>query len=199
MVRARVCVTTHAHFWENLLENSQVEGATGAERKSPTPRTETRRGLLARLKVLRVWLAGLLLQCASTSEACAPVHDSLPARGMKGECCFVETRANTGPSGTLPGQLTLFQWRGVHTSGDTVVTDHRGNIQTGGLFAMGIRRSRTPAYRNISTLERRGKEPLVLLDGTSIEFSVDWTKEEAKIWRRRANLTRPNRVSNGWL
>lgn len=50
----------------------------------------------------------------------------------------------------------------------------------------------TPTYRNIFTLERRGKQPLILQDGTSVEFPADWTKEQAETWRRYTGLARPN-------
>jgi hypothetical protein len=49
----------------------------------------------------------------------------------------------------------------------------------------------TPAYRDIFTLDRRGKQPLILRDGTSVEFPDSWTQEQAETWRRYATLAKP--------
>jgi hypothetical protein len=58
--------------------------------------------------------------------------------------------------------------------------------------SMPARRRKGPhPYRNIFTLERLGKLPLILMDGTSIEFPVDWTKEAAQNWRECASLQKP--------
>jgi len=48
--------------------------------------------------------------------------------------------------------------------------------------------TKPPPYRNIFTMDRLGKMPLVLPDGSSVEFASNWTKEEADAWR--AGLTR---------
>jgi hypothetical protein len=56
---------------------------------------------------------------------------------------------------------------------------------------MARRRKRLHPYRNIFTLERRGKRPLVQMDGTSVEFPVEWTKEAARDWRKSAGLEKP--------
>jgi len=54
------------------------------------------------------------------------------------------------------------------------------------------RRTKSPhAYRNIFTLARRGKLPLLLKDGTSVEFPIDWTKEATMIWRKYRGLAKP--------
>jgi hypothetical protein len=37
-------------------------------------------------------------------------------------------------------------------------------------------------------MDRIGKMPLVLRDGTSVEFPSNWTKQEADIWRQHSNL-----------
>ena len=50
-----------------------------------------------------------------------------------------------------------------------------------------------PPYRNIFTMDRLGKMPLVLRDGSSVEFPSNWTKEEAEAWRKAANLHDPKR------
>jgi hypothetical protein len=42
-------------------------------------------------------------------------------------------------------------------------------------------------------MDRLGKMPIVLRDGTSIEFPSNWTREEAEIWRQRSNLTDPKK------
>jgi hypothetical protein len=55
------------------------------------------------------------------------------------------------------------------------------------------RKRSTPEYRNIFTMERRGKMPLILRDGTSVEFPDNWTKADAEIWRRHANLLPPTK------
>jgi hypothetical protein len=42
-------------------------------------------------------------------------------------------------------------------------------------------------------MDRIGKMPLVLKDGTSVEFPSNWTKEEAETWRKHAGLANPAR------
>ncbi len=46
-------------------------------------------------------------------------------------------------------------------------------------------------YRNIFTVERRDKRPMILEDGTSIVFPDNWTDEQAETWRKYACLSRP--------
>jgi hypothetical protein len=55
------------------------------------------------------------------------------------------------------------------------------------------KQSKPHPYRNIFTMNRLGKMPLVLRDGTSVEFPSNWTKEEADIWREHANLSVPKK------
>lgn len=52
------------------------------------------------------------------------------------------------------------------------------------------KQTKPPPYRSIFTMGRLGKMPLVLPDGSSVEFPSNWTKEEADAWRERAGLTR---------
>jgi hypothetical protein len=56
---------------------------------------------------------------------------------------------------------------------------------------MSKRPYRFPGYRNIFTIARRGKQPLILQDGTSVEFPDTWTKEQAEDWRKYAALAKP--------
>jgi hypothetical protein len=39
--------------------------------------------------------------------------------------------------------------------------------------------------------------PLILGDGTSVEFPVDWTMEEADDWRKRAGIPKPAPTDRG--
>jgi hypothetical protein len=50
------------------------------------------------------------------------------------------------------------------------------------------KRTKPPPYRNIFTMDRLGKMPIVLRDGTSVEFPSNWTKQEAETWRQHAGL-----------
>ena len=47
----------------------------------------------------------------------------------------------------------------------------------------------TRAYRDIFDVKRKG--PLVLRDGTSIEWPKGWTQEDADRWRKAAKLEKP--------
>jgi hypothetical protein len=58
---------------------------------------------------------------------------------------------------------------------------------------MTCKRSGPPGYRNLFTLERNGKAPLILLDGTSVEFPADWSKKDAETWREQTGLPKPKR------
>jgi hypothetical protein len=51
--------------------------------------------------------------------------------------------------------------------------------------------AKPPPYRNIFTMDRLGKMPLVLRDGTSVEFPSNWTREEAQTWRQHTGLQKP--------
>jgi hypothetical protein len=55
------------------------------------------------------------------------------------------------------------------------------------------KQTKPPAYRNIFTMERLGKMPLVLRDGSRVEFPSNWTKQEADIWRQHAKLADPKK------
>lgn len=62
-----------------------------------------------------------------------------------------------------------------------------------------VKKARPHPYRSFFSMNRLGKMPLILQDGTSVEFPSDWTKEDAQRWRERANLVKPtpaNRKSN---
>jgi hypothetical protein len=55
------------------------------------------------------------------------------------------------------------------------------------------KQTKPPAYRNIFTMDRLGKMPLVLRDGSSVEFPSNWTREEADVWRQYSNLSNPKK------
>jgi hypothetical protein len=50
---------------------------------------------------------------------------------------------------------------------------------------------RAPGYRNTFSMDRLGKMPLILKDGTSVEFPSNWSRDEAEEWRKRAGLSKP--------
>jgi hypothetical protein len=51
---------------------------------------------------------------------------------------------------------------------------------------------RTPdGYRDIYDVRDARKGPLVLLDGTSIEWPKGWTAADAARWRRASRLEKP--------
>jgi len=48
-------------------------------------------------------------------------------------------------------------------------------------------------YRNIFGVRDGHRGPLVLRDGTSIEWPAGWSKEDADRWRKANGLERPSK------
>jgi hypothetical protein len=52
--------------------------------------------------------------------------------------------------------------------------------------------TRKPPYRDVFTSDRTRRTPVILSDGTSVEYPAGWSKAAAKEWRKSVGLTKPS-------
>jgi hypothetical protein len=52
--------------------------------------------------------------------------------------------------------------------------------------------TRKPPYRDVFTKDRTRRTPVILSDGTSVEYPAGWDKKSAKKWREYFGLLKPS-------